>query len=263
MGTWTSTASIGAGVNACTNFQWKLTGQQGNAVSGVFSAVCGSLAGSGTVTAQLNGSDIPFQISGSASVPGLSACSFSFSGTAHIEGGDALRVPYSGSTCLGPVQGEEVLRRPSQPAPPATTPAPPPAPAPDPEPPAQSPPAPGNIYHVGPGAPSFERAYQVVMATRGEFPGLIAPRATNGESLAAASELLQRIIWHLHLAGFQAGRQRNPSGAISSDKLTVYVDGAWHAFDLFRNVGTAGEPIDVIFLEVFPANTVADGGIPD
>src|SRR4051812_18061423 len=78
MGTWSSTASIGAGPNSCTNFQWKLTGQQGNTASGDFSAVCGALAGSGTVTAQLNGNDIPFQISGAATVPGLSACSFSF-----------------------------------------------------------------------------------------------------------------------------------------------------------------------------------------
>ena len=29
------------------------------------------------------------------------------------------------------------------------------------------------------------------------------------------------MIWHLRLAGFQAGRQKNPSGAISDDKLTI------------------------------------------
>ena len=71
------------------------------------------------------------------------------------------------------------------------------------------------------------------------------------------------MIWHLQLAGFQAGRQKNPSGAISGDKMTIFVDGAWHAFDVFRSVGTAGFATEVIFLEVFPPSTLADGGIPD
>jgi hypothetical protein len=39
-------------------------------------------------------------------------CAFSLSGTGYIEGdGDAIRIPYSGQTCLGPLQGEETLRR--------------------------------------------------------------------------------------------------------------------------------------------------------
>ena len=78
-----------------------------------------------------------------------------------------------------------------------------------------------------------------------------------------AEELLRRMIWHLQLAGYDAGRQRNPSGAISNDKLTVFINGSWHAYDCFRNLGTPGIPIDVIFLEVFPAGHVNDGGIPD
>src|SRR5262249_51780069 len=47
---------------------------------------------------------------------------------------NTLRIPYSGTTCLGPVHGTEVLRRP-QPAAPA-----PPAPAPAPTPPSPPPP---------------------------------------------------------------------------------------------------------------------------
>lgn len=261
LGTWTSSSSIGAGVNACTNFQWKVTAQQGNALSGEFSAVCGATSVSGTVSGQVNGSDVPYQISGTAASGGVS-CSVSVSGTAHIEG-DAIRVPYSGTTCLGPTQGEEVLRRPAAPAAaptPASAPAPPPAPAPPQEPPA----TPSAInYHVGPGALTAARAERVVNATTDEFVGLVAPRSTEAEGVSAAAELLRRMVWHLQQAGFQAGRQRNPSGAISSDKLTIYLNGSWHAFDVFRSVGTPGVETEVIFLEVFPPNPLADGGLPD
>lgn len=100
-------------------------------------------------------------------------------------------------------------------------------------------------------------------ATAKEFPHLITAKSTESESVANTTELLRRMLWHLQLAGFQAGRQKNPSGAISGDKMTIFVDGAWHAFDVFRSVGTAGFATEVIFLEVFPPSTLADGGIPD
>ena len=152
--------------------------------------------------------------------------------------------------------------RPSQPTPaPDLSPAPPPpAVEPPSAPPASSP---GSSFHVAPGPLAGGRAEQVVRATAGEFPYLLASRPTDAESLANADELLRRMIWHMQLAGFDAGRQRNPSGALSSDKMTVFADGAWHAYDVFYSVGTANQPTTVIFLEVFPANPVADGGIPD
>ena len=45
--------------------------------------------------------------------------------------------------------------------------------------------------------------------------------------------------------------------------MTIGINGVWRAFDVFRSVGTPGVPADVIFLEVSPANYMADGGIPD
>ncbi len=105
--------------------------------------------------------------------------------------------------------------------------------------------------HVGPGPLTEARAQQVVYATANEFPRLL--------TVAGADDLLRRTIWHLHLAGYQAGRQRNPSGIISSDKLTIYINGAWHAYDIFG----LQDPLTVHFIEVFPANPVPDGGIPD
>ena len=58
------------------------------------------------------------------------------------------------------------------------------------------------------------------------------------------------MIWHLKLAGFEAGRQKNPSGAISGDKLTVFLEGKWVAYDCFSSVGTPGKATPVIFLNV-------------
>jgi hypothetical protein len=254
LGTWSS-GSVADLARGCSNFQWQITAQSGNSLSGTFSATCANgISGSGVASGQINGSDVPYTVTGTANIANVASCPFSLSGVAHIVSSSELRIPYSGTTCLGPVSGEETLRRPSNP-----TPAPP-APAPAPEPP---PPAPANPYHVGPGPLTAERAEVVVHATANEFPNLTAPRATEADGVAAAEELLRRMIWHLQLAGYDAGRQRNPSGAISNDKLTIFINGAWHAYDCFRNLGTPGIPIDVIFLEVFPAGHVNDPGIPD
>lgn len=261
LGNWTSSSSIGAGANACTNLQWRITGQQGNAVSGEFSAVCGSVAGSGTVTAQVNGNDVSYQLIGSATLAGGAPCTVSVTGTARIEG-DTIRVPYAGSTCLGPAQGEEVLRR-RTPEAPALPPPAGPAPAPAPGPIAPQPAPPSSAFHVEAGPTTCSRAERVVNATADEFPGLTAPRASEADAISASAELLRRMIWHLQLAGYPAGRQRNPSGAISNDKITIHCNGGWHAYDVFRDLGGVGRPTDVIFLEVFSPDTVADAGIPD
>lgn len=116
----------------------------------------------------------------------------------------------------------------------------------------------GSNGHIPPGSPTVDRARLVVLGTGTEFPNL----TKQGDSEAAASELMLRMIWHLQLAGFQAGRQRNPSGAISGDKLTVFADGAWHAYDVL-STRPPGTPLDVHFDEVFPPNYVPDPGIAD
>jgi hypothetical protein len=254
LGTWSS-QSVADVASGCSNFQWKITAQSDNSLSGEFSATCANgISGSGVASGRIEGSDVPYTVSGTANIANVASCPFTLSGTAHVVSSDEIRVPYSGTTCLGPVSGEETLRRPTPPAAPAP---PPPAP---PEPP---PPPPSNPYHVAPGPLTAERAEVVVRATGNEFPGLTAPRSSEAEGVAAAEELLRRMIWHLHLAGYDAGRQRNPSGAISNDKLTIFINGSWHAYDCFRNLGGPGIPADVIFLEVFPAGHVDDGGIPD
>jgi hypothetical protein len=84
-----------------------------------------------------------------------------------------------------------------------------------------------------------------------------------GLKTALAEQLLLRTIWHLHLAGYEAGRQRNPSGAISVDKLTVLANGSWMAVDIYTNFDVPGVPLGVIWWPVTGPNHVPAGGIPD
>ncbi|HUL74235.1 MAG TPA: hypothetical protein VLT86_14100 [Vicinamibacterales bacterium] len=140
LGLWTSSASSDKG---CGDFKWAITSQTDKGVSGNFSATClGSIPIAGTATGQLMGTTVPLTLTGTATLP-IGPCSFSFTGTGYIEnGGDSLRIPYAGTTCLGPISGEETLHRPVEAAPappPPSDPPPPPPPPPDaPPPPPQS-----------------------------------------------------------------------------------------------------------------------------
>jgi len=116
--------------------------------------------------------------------------------------------------------------------------------------------------HVPAGALTVSRAHDVVIGTGLEFPNLTAVFSNDDAALAAADELLRRTIWHLQLAGFNAARQRNPSGLISSDKLCIFLDGSWHVYDIFT-LGFAGHATTVHFDEITGANPIPDPGIPD
>jgi hypothetical protein len=151
----------------------------------------------------------------------------------------------SDGTNSGPWSVTRAFSTPNRPAPPAPT------------------PGPANTGgHIPPGPATAGRASQVVFGTASEFPHLTAVFRSDSAALGAAEELLRRTIWHLHLAGFQAGRQRNPSGAISNDKISIFVNGSWHVYDIF-SLGYAGRATTVQFFEVPAPNHVPDGGIPD
>jgi hypothetical protein len=254
-GVWASPAVAGVpGGTACYEFQWRITGQTSTSIVGEFYASCSSgIVVRGVASGQLNGTNVTLSASGTATLPGILSCPFSLNGTGQIHGNnESMDLQYSGTTCVGPVSGSETLRRPAPSEPEPAAPS-----APEPPPPSVNP------YHVGDGPLSVERAEQVVLATGDEYAYLRAPRGSDGEALAASEELLLRIIWHLKLAGYPAGRQRNPSGAISNDKLTIFIDGAWHAYDVFMDLGVAHQESQVIFIEVTPPNSVDTDGIPD
>ena len=112
----------------------------------------------------------------------------------------------------------------------------------------------GGSCHVPPGPITADRAEQVVNATAAEFPNLMAG--------GPEEEILRRMIWHLQLAGFQAARQKNPSGAISNDKVSIFIDGAWHVYDVLSD-NAINASLSVHFTEVPLPNPIPDGGIPD
>jgi hypothetical protein len=110
LGNWTSSNLIPT-PGTCTDFKWNVSEQTSNSAKGSFSATCANdLKLTGTAQGTLNGSTILWAAEGNGNAPGLTSCSIKLSGTAEI-GIDAVRVPYTGDTCLGKVSGVETLRR--------------------------------------------------------------------------------------------------------------------------------------------------------
>jgi hypothetical protein len=110
LGSWSSSDLIPA-AESCTDFKWDVTEQSGNSASGSFSATCANdIRVQGTATGTLTGSTVNWSAQATASVANIASCPITLTGTAEILV-DAIRVPYSGQTCLGPVSGVETLRK--------------------------------------------------------------------------------------------------------------------------------------------------------
>jgi hypothetical protein len=108
-------------------------------------------------------------------------------------------------------------------------------------------------------------AYQaglVIGGTAHEFPALVAPAPDQPTRDANQAELLSRIIWHLQQKGFTAGKQRNPSGIVSGDKIALIEDGQLRAFDIFTSP-SFDAVLTVQAIQVSPANLVSDSGTAD
>jgi hypothetical protein len=110
MGNWASTSAIPA-PSSCADFKWNVSEQTSSAAKGSFSATCaGDLKVAGTAEGTLANGTVAWSARAVATGPGGTACDISLTGTAEL-GMDSVRVPYTGTTCLGPVSGTEVLRR--------------------------------------------------------------------------------------------------------------------------------------------------------
>jgi hypothetical protein len=143
VGMWTSNTlpTLPTG-STCGNFKYQIATQTSTSIAGTFTGECGGgISISGSATGQLtNPTTVAITINGTGAGGGLPTCPFTLTGNGTIEDeGNTLRIPFTGTTCLGPVSGTEVLRKP-QPA--ATTPPPPPTPTPTPAPTPPPPPAP-------------------------------------------------------------------------------------------------------------------------
>lgn len=228
VGTWAAPNLAGLpNISSCTNFQWQISSLSATALSGTISAVCGGVVGvSAEVTGEMSGSDVVnLSATGQAIGYGLT-CPFSLTGVGHLQGSDAMKLDYQGTTCLGSISGSQLLQRR------APTPAPAPTPEPQPEPqPEQQPSNDDGAYgcsgiadhyqlvecihsHVHPTNEyeAFEVTKRVAWALRGEGAGLLIK--TSGENI---------VPWKGYV--FAAGRICYPDG---------------HIFKVISDVGPGG-----------------------
>ena len=112
-GTWVSVESIPGGslTESCTNFKWAVTEHTGNTAKGTFSARCwGNADINGTAQGVLTGVNLQWTANATATIEGLPPCAISLSGVATLET-DRIRIPYSGTTCIGQLSGTEIVKR--------------------------------------------------------------------------------------------------------------------------------------------------------
>ena len=112
MGNWASaSASVIPAPSTCTDFKWNPTEQTSTSAKGSFSASCaGDLKVSGTASGTLSGNTISWGANANAATPSQPTCQVLLAGTAEL-GVDSIRIPYAGTTCLGPVSGVEILNK--------------------------------------------------------------------------------------------------------------------------------------------------------
>ena len=114
MGSWASaSSSVIPAASTCVDFKWNATEQTATSAMGSFSATCaGGLKVAGTASGTLSGTTVAWGANGTATGAdtGGIACAITLTGTAEL-GANSIRVPYSGSTCLGPVSGVEILNK--------------------------------------------------------------------------------------------------------------------------------------------------------
>lgn len=113
------------------------------------------------------------------------------------------------------------------------------------------------------GTLTAELAGKIICGCGNEFPALLAPTADAATRDANITQLLSRMIWHLQLSGFVAGKQRNPSGVISNNKLTVQIDGGYYAYDVIVSANDYTVQAHTGMSRVCPADYVADAGTAD
>lgn len=97
--------------DSCSDLEWHVTSQTGTSISGDFQATCnGGITLTGTASGTLTDQVLTWQAVGTANIPDLASCPFTLNGTARLEG-ETIRIDYTGSTCLGPISGTEVLEK--------------------------------------------------------------------------------------------------------------------------------------------------------
>jgi len=118
VGNWSSPTSTVPSPSSCTSFQFTIATQTATTILGTFSATCGlGLALGGNVSGVLDSAgNVAVTATGVVNMPTVSNCAFTLNGTGTlIDNGYTLTIPFSGTTCQGPVGGTQVLHK-AQPA---------------------------------------------------------------------------------------------------------------------------------------------------
>ena len=116
-GSWATTQSIpgasGSLNDSCVNFKWAVTEFSGTSGAGNFSATCmGNVQVTGNAMANLTtATTATWSATATGTTPNQPPCQIALSGTATLEATNQIRIPYSGTTCFGPVSGTEVIKR--------------------------------------------------------------------------------------------------------------------------------------------------------
>jgi hypothetical protein len=231
VGTWSSAAGTIKDSSTCTGFQWAITSQSGTSIAGTFSAIClGNVTVSGTASGSLQGSQVQVTISGSANLQGV-PCSFSVSGTGTLEdNNNALRIPYSGTTCLGPVSGTEMLRRPQASPPPGPAPPPPPPPLPP-------PPSPGPVC-------VSSHPATIISCLNATFPDRFAARVSLATRQANMAFLRDRMIEAGKCGGLDLGWNLKRGGPeLSLDFLAQRLNGEVLGIDIAFDYDNLDQPL--------------------
>jgi hypothetical protein len=109
-GSWASLATATV-TDTCTDFLWTITELTGTTGKGTFTAKClGTMLISGTASGTLSGTTVTWTATATGTASDGSSCPISLSGAATFDGAQ-FRIPYSGTTCRGPISGVEILRK--------------------------------------------------------------------------------------------------------------------------------------------------------
>lgn len=242
VGTWSSAPVTINDSSTCTGFQWAITSQTPTSIAGTFSATClGNVTVSGNASGSLQGQQVAITIAGSANIQGV-PCSFSVSGTGTLEDdNNTLRIPYSGQTCLGPVSGTEVLRRPQPPAPSPGPPPPPPPPPPAPPPP------------QGPACKSSHPG-TIISCLNQTFPDRFAAHVSLSTRQANMAFLRDRMIEAGKCGGLDLGWNLKRGGPdLSLDFLAQRLNGQVIGIDIAFDYDNLEQPLRLQWIEgTFP-----------
>ena len=97
------------GTEACGDFHWSLSEGTAGTYSGEFSATCADdVQLDGTASGTLVGDVLNFTATGTATPKDLPPCPFTLNGTGRLVS-ETIELEYSGTTCLGPISGTEIL----------------------------------------------------------------------------------------------------------------------------------------------------------